>query len=68
MIFLVADDPYPSPIGDIRLVGGFSSFEGRVEVLVDGTWGSVCHHGFSREEAFVVCRQLGFETSSEHYL
>ena len=65
-IFFVVD-AYPSPTGDIRLVGGVNSYEGRVEVLVNGTWGTVCHDHFSGEEAVVVCRQLGLETSSTYY-
>ena len=34
-------------------------WEGRLEVKIDGEWGSVCGHGFSREAATVACRQLG---------
>ena len=33
---------------------------GRVEVCLDGTYGTVCDMDFGEEEASVVCRQLGF--------
>uniref|UniRef100_A0A7N9B0L7 Lysyl oxidase homolog n=1 Tax=Mastacembelus armatus TaxID=205130 RepID=A0A7N9B0L7_9TELE len=43
----------------IRIVGGRSSYEGRVEVQVGSKWGTVCSTGWTTKEAMVVCRQLG---------
>lgn len=42
-------------IADIRLVDGVGLFDGRVEVNVNGTWGTVCASMFGREEAYAIC-------------
>jgi len=44
----------------VRLVGGGSSSEGRLEVLYNGIWGTVCDDGFTITTANTVCRQLGY--------
>ena len=33
-----------------------------MEICVEGFWGTVCDSGFGREEAMVVCKQLGIKT------
>ena len=45
--------------GDIRLVDGVIDNEGRVEMCVNGVWGTVCDQGWDKTDANIVCKQLG---------
>ncbi|KAK6621229.1 hypothetical protein RUM43_011535 [Polyplax serrata] len=44
---------------NVRLLGGRSSMEGRLQVKVDGRWGTVCNYGWNVINAALVCHQLG---------
>ena len=44
--------------GELRLLGGETTREGRVEICIDQQWGTVCDNVWSNEDAQVVCRQL----------
>ncbi|XP_071500207.1 scavenger receptor cysteine-rich domain-containing protein DMBT1-like [Diadema antillarum] len=52
----------------MRLVGGADEKEGRVEIECDGIWGTVYDSYWSIEEAHVVCKQLGYQRASAHYI
>ena len=44
----------------IRLAGGDTESEGRLEVYKFGKWGTVCDDSVTDKLAAVVCRSLGF--------
>ncbi|XP_031559044.1 delta-like protein C, partial [Actinia tenebrosa] len=53
-------------IGEVRIQGGGSS--GRLQVLHDGQWGTVCDDYWSMTNTHVVCRQLGFDDALSYHI
>ena len=50
---------------EVRLNGGASNYEGRVEVCYGNQWGTVLDDSFNRNAARVICRQLGHDPPCE---
>ena len=49
------------------LADGSISSEGRVEIRVNGTWGTICATEFSTHDALVICHALGYhEARTSH--
>ena len=46
--------------GQVRLAGGGTANEGRVELCSSGVWVAIYDSGWNYNDAVVVCRQLGY--------
>lgn len=46
--------------GDLRVMGGNNDMEGRVEICINETWGTICDDNWGPLDAQVACRSLGF--------
>ncbi|XP_060553415.1 scavenger receptor cysteine-rich type 1 protein M130-like, partial [Ruditapes philippinarum] len=55
---------YPLEISDMKLVNRYDHHEGRVEIQVNGIWGTICSNNFTIAEANVICQMIGLEASS----
>ena len=49
----------------MRLAGGESEFEGRVEVCLNRRWGTVSSDGWMQTNTRVVCNELGYDFSGK---
>ncbi|XP_071503653.1 CD5 antigen-like isoform X2 [Diadema antillarum] len=53
-------EPTDPPLYSLRLQGGRTPSEGRLEIFYHGIWGTVCDDYFSAASAYVACRELGY--------
>ena len=54
--------------GNIRLVGGETDMEGRVEVCDSyRRWGTVCNRQWTSSHTKVVCRNLGYDDTEGEF-
>ena len=58
ILLLYATEPGVCDEGDARLVDGDIEQEGRLEVCMNGVWGTVCSSSFDTTDAYVACKQL----------
>jgi len=57
---LTHDSVFAANRTNVRLVNGSSSRDGRLEVLHNNQWGTVCDDSFDDIDARVACYSLGF--------
>ena len=46
----------------MRLVNQYYPYEGRVEIFINGEWGTICEDNIADETGIVICRVLGLPT------
>ena len=55
----------------IRLVSNSSyigaQYVGRLEILHNGQWGTVCNKSWTFEDSLVVCKELGYASTEQFY-
>lgn len=64
-LWLLVPKTHCAQDGDMRLAGGDTANEGRVEIFYGGQWGTVCDNLWNLADASVVCRALGFVNATE---
>ena len=51
--------------GDLRLAGSTTAGQGRVEICINETWGTICDDSWGVPDASVACQALGFSRFGE---
>ena len=57
----------PTSCPPVRLVGGNSENEGRLEIYYNNTWGTVCDNNWGLTDSNTACRQLGYARATAYY-
>ena len=39
-----------------------AEYAGRLDIILEGEWGTICSVGFSQDDAQLACMQLGYKT------
>lgn len=52
--------------GSLRLVNGSSNYTGRLEVCINGVWGTVCGNVWNNVNTRTACSQMGFPGGREY--
>ena len=39
-----------------------TEFGGRLEIYLEGRWGTICSTGFGQNDAILACKQLGYQS------
>ena len=48
------------------MTSNFSNTGGRLEIFLNGQWGTVCINGFDEADATLACNQVGLRTASRY--
>ncbi|XP_046838795.1 protein bark beetle [Vespa crabro] len=66
---ILEETPQSSPIDSIpvRLLGGKTNLEGRLQVRIGEKWGTVCNYGWTILDASIVCHQLGLTLDPDNW-
>ena len=62
LIFIIIDFGNGKQDGQLQLSDGGNNY-GRIEIAINGYWGTVCSQNFDKAAADVACREMGFNES-----
>ena len=65
-LFSHAASDYNPPPPPLRLVGGETENEGRIDIYIGNQWGTICSADWGLADAEVACKSLGY-TSAQTY-